>query len=241
MPDVNKANRQVCDLIISDLKTGIPFLKVDFANTTTVGLSADSVYAMAKGSRRIAFQNPLEGSLSVACQIYPYKFFSLYSDGVIENTGTYSATQTVTCATEGQLELTVPTDGTIVAGSVFAFPVGSFGDEDALIEGEFSEGKFTATTAEDIAANSSYEVGYVISRTGVKKVTFNNKKVPRDYKITMSTLDKDEEGKLTPFQIVAYKATIQRNFELSFSSEGEPAELTATLNAVSVHSDMYVK
>lgn len=59
MPEVNKANRQVCDLQINELKTKKPFLKFDTANTTTAGLSSDSVYAMAKGSRRIAFTNPL--------------------------------------------------------------------------------------------------------------------------------------------------------------------------------------
>lgn len=238
MPDVNKANRQVCDLLISDLKTGIPFMKFDTANTTTVGLSADSVYAMAKGSRRIAFQNPLEGAMSLSAQVTPFKFYSLYSDGVIESEGSYTDTQTVTCATDGEITLNVPEDGTIVAGTVFAFPADSFGEEGAVIEGEFSDNKFTA---EGLKANAEYTVGYTINRTGVKKVSFNNKKIPRDYKITMSTLDKDENGLLTPFQIVAYKASIQRSFELSFSSEGEPAELTATLNAVSVHSDMYVK
>ena len=238
MPEVNKANRQVCDVIISDLKTGIPFMKFDTANTTTVGLSGDSVYAMAKGARRIAFQNPAESNLSISAQVYPFKFFSLYSDGVIESEGTYSDTQTVTCKTAGELELTVPEDGTIVAGTVFAFPADSFGDEDKVIEGEFSENKFKA---EGIEADTEYTVGYAITRTNVRKISFNNKKIPRDYKITMSTLDKDENGLLTPFEIVVYKATIQRNFELSFSSEGDPAELTATLNVVSVHSDMYVK
>ena len=45
----------------------------------------------------------------------------------------------------------------------------------------------------------------------------------------IATLDKDEEGRLTPFKIVAYKAMAQRNFELSFNSEGDPATVTATL------------
>jgi len=46
----------------------------------------------------------------------------------------------------------------------------------------------------------------------------------------MQTLDKDEEGTLTPFLITAYKATIQRSFELSFSSEGDPASVTLTFD-----------
>lgn len=229
MPEINKANRQVCDLQINDLKTMMPFLKFDTANTTTAGLSSDSVYAMAKGSRRIAFTNPLEGTLSVEAQVYPFKFFSLFSDGTIDTTAAYVDSQTITCVTAGELPLTVPEDGTIVAGSVFVFPADSYGEESTLIEGTFSDSKFTATTTEDIAVDKKYTVSYVINRTGVKKISFNNKKVPKDYFITMSTVDKDENGLLTPFKIIAYKATIQRNFELSFSSEGDPASVTATL------------
>ena len=230
MPNVNKANRQVCDVLICDYKTMKPFLSFESANTTTAGLSSDSVYAMAKGSRRIAFTNPLEGTLSVEAQVYPFKFFSLFSDGTIDTTAMYADSQTVACETAGELALTVPQTGTITAGTVFAYPADSFGDESALIEGTFAEGKFTATTASEIAVGTKYTVGYVINRTGVKKITFNNKKVPKDYFITMSTVDKDENGLLTPFKITAYKATIQRNFELSFSSEGDPASVTATFD-----------
>ena len=35
---------------------------------------------------------------------------------------------------------------------------------------------------------------------------------------------------LTPFIMTAYKASIQRNFELSFSSEGDPASLTLSFD-----------
>ncbi len=59
----NRANRQVCDLDIRILATKAPFLFFDTANVTTVGLTGDSVHAMAKGTRRIAFQNPMEGTL----------------------------------------------------------------------------------------------------------------------------------------------------------------------------------
>ena len=65
MPELNKANRQVCDVDIRILKTKAPFLNFDTANTTTAGLSGDSVYAMAKGNRRIAFPNPITGTMSV--------------------------------------------------------------------------------------------------------------------------------------------------------------------------------
>lgn len=278
MPELNKANRQVCDVDIRILKTMAPFLKFDTANTTTAGLTGDSVYAMAKGSRRIAFANPLEGTMTIEAQVYPFKFFSLLSDGVIETSAAYADTQIVTCTKAGELALTVDAGKEIKAGTVFVYPEGQFGDEDAVIVGTFATedayvvadtyvsgttyytessgtyteatgiasftagttyytkvvggaGKFTATTAGDIAVDSKYEVGYIVTRTtGVKRISFNNKKLPKDYFITMKTVDKDEEGLLTPFIMTSYKASIQRSFELSFSSEGDPANVTLTFD-----------
>ena len=229
MPELNKANRQVCDVDIRILKTMAPFLKFDTANTTTAGLSGDSVYAMAKGSRRIAFANPLEGTMTIEAQVYPFKFFALLSDGEIESTAAYADSKVVTCTTAGELDITVDS-GTIESGTVFVYPAGLFGDESKVIDGTFADGKFTAKTSEDIEQNVDYEVGYIVNRTGVKKITFNNKKLPRDYYITQKTVDKDEEGILTPFVMTAYKASIQRNFELSFSSEGDPASVTLTFD-----------
>lgn len=82
-----------------------------------------------------------------------------------------------------------------------------------------------------MTAGAEFEVGYIVTRTsGIKKISFNNKKLPKDYYITQKTVDKDEEGLLTPFVMTAYKASIQRNFELSFSSEGDPASVTLTFD-----------
>ena len=230
MPDINKANRQTCDVDIRILSTKAPFLFFDAANTTTTGISADSVYAMAKGTRKIAFQNPITGTMTIEAQVYPFKFFSLFSDGDIQSSAAYAVTKTVTCETAGTLALTVPTGQEIKAGTVFVYPEDSYGEADVRIEGSFADGTFTATTAADIAKDSKYKVGYIVTRTtGVKKIEFSNKKIPKDYYITQTTLDKDEDGVYTPFVMTAYKATIQRNFELSFNSEGDPASVTMTL------------
>jgi len=223
MPALNKANRQVCDVDIRILKTMQPFLFFDTANTTTAGLTGDAVYAMKKGTRAIAFQNPIEGSMSITASVVPFKFYALLSDGVIETEAAYATKKTVKATEAGKL----PVENA-KAGTVFVYKVGEYGDEP--ISGTYADGTFTATTAGDIVADTDYEVGYiVVKNTGVSKVSFNNKKIPNDYFITMSTLDKDEVGVLTPFIMTAYKASVQRDFELSFSSEGDPAEMTLTL------------
>lgn len=231
MPELNKANRQVCDVDIRILNTMMPFLKFSTANTTTAGLSSDSVYAMAKGSRQIAFPNPLQGTMTIEAQVYPFKFFALLSDGEITSTAAYADTQTVIASISGSLDMTLPEGGSVVAGTVFVYPEDSFGDENALIEGTWESNKFTATSTEKIVNGAKYTIGYVINRTkGVKKISFNNSKLPKDYYITQKTVDKDENGLLTPFVMTAYKASIQRNFDLSFSSEGDPASVTLTFD-----------
>ena len=228
--ELNKANRQVCDIDIRILKTMQPYLWFDTANTTTTGLTSDSVYAMAKGSRRIAFANPLQGTLTIEAQVYPFKFFSLLSDGKLNNTAVYAEHRTIKATTAGELPLAV-TGGTVGSGSVFVYPAGSFGDESYMVAGTFANNKFTATTAADIAVDHEYEVGFVVNRSaGVKRISFNNSDLPTDYYITMLTADKDEEGGLTTFLMTAYKACIQRNFELSFSSEGDPATVSLTFD-----------
>lgn len=225
MPELNKANRQVCDVDIRIKSTMAPFLFFDTANTTTAGLTGDAVYAMAKGTRRIAFQNPLEGTMTVEAQVYPFKLFSLFSDGVIETTAAVARHEVVKATSAGAL--TLPAN--IVAGTAFVYPNGQYGEESAMIAGTLASTTFTATESTKIVEGESYEVGYVVTKeTGVKKVSFSNKKLPKDYFITMSTLDKDDQGVYTPFLMTAYKASIQRNFELSFNSEGDPATVTLT-------------
>ncbi|SCX77041.1 hypothetical protein [Ruminococcus sp. YE282] len=225
--DINRANRQVADVLIQDKKTKALFLDFKTANTTTTNISADSVYAKAKGSNRIAFPNSPEGTLTIEAQVYPFKMFALFSDGKIDTTAVYGETQIIKATTAGELSITVPTNGTIQSGTLFAYPADSAGDETAVIAGTFAEGKFTATTAGDIAVDTEYAVSYILNRTGVKKVAFNSKRTPKDYFITMSTVDKDEDGVLTPFKQTFYKATPQRNFEIALSSDGEPVSISA--------------
>lgn len=134
--------------------------------------------------------------------------------------------QKITCATAGELDITVPTGSSIVAGTVFAYLADSAGDEKAVIAG----GVFTATTEGDIAVDTEYAVSYILNRTGTKKVSFNSKKNSKDYFITMSTVDKDEDGVFTPFKQTFYKATPQRNFELALSLGRDPASVKLEFN-----------
>ena len=219
--DLNMANRQCCDLDIRDYKTKAPWMFADFCNTTTANISADAVYANKKGAKCIKFDNPLEGTITMEFQVSPFRIYAMLSDGEIETSAVIARRESLTGEAGGVLNLTK----TPVAGSVFAIdPVTG-----KTIEGTVADKKFTAKTTSDIVADTTYEVTYLEEKTsGVKKVSFNNKKVPKDFFIQMVTNNRDENGDEVAMRLTAYKASPQRNFEISFASDGDPSSVTLT-------------
>ena len=223
--ELNMANRQCCDVHILDYATMKPWMLVDFCNTTTAGFSADAVYANKKGAKDIKFDNPLEGTMKLNFQVHPFQIYALYSDGEIETSALIARRENVAGKAEGKLTLT----NTPKAGTVYAVDP----DTGKIIEGTVSEKEFTATTASAIKEGTTYEVSYLEEKTaGVKKISFNNKKTPKDFFIQMETVDKDEKGNLVPVRITAYKASPNRNIDLSFSSDGDPAEITVEMSCL---------
>ena len=225
--DINMANRQCCDLDIRDYKTKTPWMYADFCNTTTMGFSSDAVYANKKGQKCIKFDNPLDGTIAMTFQVHPFRVYAMLSDGEIETSAVIARKEIVKATDAGCLTLA----NTPVAGSVFVYAEDDFGGK--AIEGTVADKVFTAKESSALVKDTAYAVAYLEEKTsGVQKVSFNNKKVPKDFYIQMSTLDKDENGSLVPMRITAYKASPQRNLELSFSSDGDPAEITITCDAL---------
>lgn len=227
MKDINMANRQCCDLDIRDYKTKAPWMYADFCNTTTMGFTSDAVFAMKKGAKCIKFDNPVDGTVSMTFQVHPFRVYAMLSDGEIETEAVIARKETFTAIEAGKVELkNVP-----IAGTVFVYAEDDFGG--TPIEGTVVDKVFTSTTAGNIAVGTDYVIGYLENKTtGVKKVAFNNKKIPKFFYVQMSTLDKDENGDLVPMRITCYKGSPERSLDLSFSSEGDPAEITITLQAL---------
>jgi hypothetical protein len=224
MPELNKANRQVCDVEIIDLLTGKPFLFFDDANTTTQNIQGDSTYANARGQRAIAFNEPMNGTMTIEAQVVPFKLYSLMSDGVVRHEAEYPVREVVKASEAGKLTL----KNTPSTADVYVYEKGTFGDEDAALEASVAA---KVVSCSEVTIGKEYEVGYVVARkNGVNRISFGDSYATRDYKVVMRTLDKDEEGKLTPYVMYAYKATPQRNFEMSQASTGDPASLTVTLD-----------
>lgn len=223
--ELNMANRQCCDVHILDYATKKPWMLVDFCNTTTAGFSADAVYANKKGAKDIKFDNPLEGTMKLNFQVHPFQIYALYSDGEIETSALIARRENVTGGTAGKLTL----KNTPKAGTVYAVDP----ESGKIIEGTVSAKEFTAKTTSDIKEGTTYEVSYLEEKAeGVKKISFNNKKTPKDFFIQMETVDKDEKGNLVPVRITAYKASPNRTLDLTFASDGDPAEIEIELSVL---------
>ena len=226
--ELNMANRKCCDLDIRDYKTKAPWMFADFCNTTTANISADAVYANKKGAKCIKFDNPLEGTITLEFQVSPFRIYAMLSDGEIETTAVVARREDVVSEGEGVINL----KNTPVVGSVFVVDPAT----GKTIAGSVENKKFTATNTSDIKVSTTYEVSYLEEKTsGVKKITFNNKKLPKDFFIQMSTLNKDENGDQVPMRLTAYKASPQRNFEVSFASDGDPSSVSLTLDLLEDH------
>lgn len=224
MGEINMANRQCCDVDIRDYVTKEPWLFADFCNTTTAGFTGDAVYATKKGAKCIKFDNPLDGTISMEFQVHPFKIYSMLSDGTIETSAIVAHREVITANDTNKLEVT---EGTPDAGSVFVYAYGDFGGEtvEVTVAGNEITGTFTNGT--------KYEVAYLETKTnGVKKISFNNKKVPKYYWAQMSTLDKNENGELVPVKLTCYKGTPVRNLDLQFSSDGDPATIKIELSCL---------
>ena len=229
--DKNLSNRKCGDVGIRILETMAPYLWFDTANVTTVNVKGDTVYAKKKGENATAFQNPVEGTMTIEAQVLPFRMYALLGDGTISAEGVKDVKTTIACTTAGTLTITAEDGGTVKSGTVFVYPEGYFGVETKAIAGSFTTGTFTATTPADIAVGTSYEVGYIVNKaSGVSTVSIATDKIPKDYYITMSTDGKAEDGSITVLDITAYKASIQRNIEMSFSSEGDPQSVTLTFD-----------
>lgn len=220
----NYANKQVCDVDIRYLATKKPFLYFSNANTTGQTVSGESVYAYARGKRKVAFPEPMEGTLTIEAQVMPFELFAMLSDGKIYTEGSFMSHEAVTCTTAGELTISGTPD---TDADIFVYPAGNISST-AEIEGTFADGKVTGT---GIEADAAYEVFYTTTKTsGIKRVRFSDDLIVNDFLVDMSTLWKDEDGVYTPVIYRAYKATPQRNFELSESSSGDPITVTITLD-----------
>ena len=98
---------------LTNLATSKKALRVDYANTVTLNITADSVKAKKRGRDAVTFANPMEGTLESEIQVYPFELFSIFGNGTITEGGDRAEMKTITATEAGKL--TLPDDPKAVA------------------------------------------------------------------------------------------------------------------------------
>lgn len=233
MNTTKRASRDCGTTVLTNLGTGKVDLNLDFANNFNLSITSDTVAALKRGKKAIIFQNPMEGTVSLEMQVYPFELYKIFGDGTIGTGGDYVHAESVKCTEAGKL--TVPEN----VKSLEVYSRGNVGEEDGKIEGEAVSGVFTATTADDLVVGTYYDIVY--AAVGGKNIAINDNLQMPDYKLDTDIITKNELGVWTTEHITCYKATAQRNLEMSYAAEGDPATLTITFDLAIDENENFVE
>lgn len=216
------ANRDVCDITISDYVTGKPVMYINYANANSVEMTGEAVYAYGGHNhvKRVTFQGERAGTLTLETQMQTFELYQLITGGTLSSSANFFKREELVC-TSGELILAAaPVDGSV---NVYA----AADDCGEAIEATVSDKVVTVTGGTDGAA---YIVYYLANLDGVKALSIGANNFPADVRIDGETFMKTEDGKIKSYKLVAWKAAVQPNINWGFSSTGDPATLTITFD-----------
>ena len=221
------ANREVCDLIFQEYKTKKPFLAVDYANTSSVELTGENVYAYGgKGHpKKVTFSGEKGGTMTVETQIQTPKLWELMSGGTSSNTASYIKKVETKVGAENKITLTET--NTVDTGSVCVYKA-----DDAELKTELAstvKGKEVTLTS-PLEENTEVVVFYGITRDDVYNINIKSTNFPKAFTVYGDTYMKTEDDDIFPYRLTVYKAVPQPNMSLSFANNGDPGTVTITLD-----------
>lgn len=220
----NFASREVCDLIFYDYATDKPVLFMDYANTTTNGLTGESVFAYGGMGhpKRVGFNGDRGGTIAFESQISTMQLYALVTGGTLGTSSKYVKRAEVTGESGS---LTLPEE--IVENSLYVYEA----DDDCGTALDNVTVAGTTATGASIEEGKKYVVYYMVSKdSGVQSFKIKSTSFPKEVKIYGYTNVRDESGVDHVFHMICYKALPQSTFDLSFANNGDPASYTITFD-----------
>lgn len=224
--NVNFANREVADLMLSDYSTKKMFLNVDWANVTSTSFEAERVFATGgQGApNRVQFDGSRTGTLTIEAQVYPVKVFQMLSGNELGTTANFLKREKVAASEENKLTLSTE----VGADTVQVFKADD--DMGTEIECTVSGKEVTATSGIDNGAE--YIVYYYAKCENAQVVHIDAKHFPKAYRVEGSIPYKTENDDIIEAHPIWYKAAPQGGFELSWQNTGDPVSLTMTFDVL---------
>lgn len=221
------ANREVCDLIFEDYKTGKPFLFMDYANTNTTELTGETVFAYGgKGHpKKVGFTGERAGTMTIETQMQTAKLWAMTTGGNVNTTCKY--VKRVETTVSASKKITLTEDKTIDEGSVAVYEATDINLDKEL---KCSVVGKEITLTDEKALGTKVVVFYGVTRDDAYTVNIKSTSFPKAFKVYGDTYMKTESEDILPYRITAYKAQPQANLSLSFANNGDPGSITITLD-----------
>lgn len=227
MSTTNFASRDVCDLVFLDYASQEPILYMDYANTTTAGLTGESVFAYGGHGhpKRVGFNGDRGGTISFESQIATMELYALVTGGTLTSVAKFLKREELTAAADGLALADEP-----VADTVSVYPLDKDCDKTAKIADiQVTSTKVSATSG--ITQGQKYAVYYMVNKdSGVKSFKLKSTSFPKEVTIHGFTNIRGEDGVDHDFRMICYKALPQPTFELNFSNNGDPSTYTVTFD-----------
>lgn len=218
------ANREVCDLIFVDYSTKLPFLNLDFANTSSTELTGETVFAYGgKGHpKRVSFSGEKGGTLTIETQIQSVKLWQMITGGNLAKSSKYVKREVLSVVEANKVTLSEePAAGTTV--NIYKIDddcgtdlKGNVSTKEVTITGEVSIG-------DQVVVYYTKEV-----TTGVQTINIKSTSFPKAFTVYGDTYMKTEDDDILPYRLIAYKCVPQSNMTLSFANSGDPGTVTIT-------------
>jgi hypothetical protein len=223
--------REILDTAFIDVKTGKPFMYMDYANAATNEWSADVTYATGGSGapRRISFFGNKQSTLTIETQIFTMKHLAMVAGRSIES-GKQNVfkrdIRTVTDNTGKKVVTLSKVPLNLQSITVLKFENGIASPTE--IEATAINNNELEITSSEVTTGDEVEVFYQFQTVkDAHKLSFTSKDFPEYVKIIGDTQFADEVQKdLVSAQFIYYKARLQPNFSLNLSPTGDPTSIS---------------
>lgn len=222
----NYAIAEALDLTMRKLEGGklVPVLYSDYANTSGLDFSNDTIYAKRRGVDAIRFDKNRKGTCKFDFEIFSMKHVALFLGGT-QTKGATDINKVELCTVGASSKFSV--SKTPVVGSLVAFTVEADGiTHDKLLETSLSGSEVTISSP-SVEEGSKVLVYYLTkSGEGTITTTISSDKFAGNYNIVGSTVSKNEQGELVPIEFEVFNAVPQGNISLSLGDSVSTLSVT---------------
>lgn len=219
------AIKDAANILMIDNVTKLPFLYSEDANTFELKLSADSVYAKAKGAKSIAFSGEDTAELKMEFEVIQFKHLAIMAASDVETVAKQKVGlfKKITVGAGKKAKLNKIK---VVEGSVSAFKVDPVDGQEIIgkdlkltanVVGADTEINFTAD--ETVKENDLVLVYYMEEKANIKLIKFSTKDIAPNFKIEADVAAKTYEGKMMALHLTIPNSKAKKNAELSLSTD----------------------